>query len=564
MTRIILFLIAIGALALGASWLADRPGDVVVTWQGMRIETSVMVLGAAALATLALLMAVIAVVRAIFSSPGAFSRYRRRLRGERAYAAMSRGLIAVGAGDIDAARKHMADASRLAPAEPLTLLLRAQSAQLDGNRDAAEDAFRAMAGRPELKTLGLHGLFVEARRRGDHTAAHAFAEEAVNTAPRLGWAGRAVLEFRSALGDWAGALSQLERNRGAFDKPTYQRQRAVLLTARAEALQDTDPEAARAFALEAHELAPTLVPAATLAGRLLAEAGYWRKANRVIDRAWRANPHPDLAQAYADLRYGDAARDRLKRIEALVDNTPGHSEGALAVARAALDAREFKKARAALERFLDKPTKRIALLMAELERAEHGDEGRAREWTARAVHAAPDPAWTADGHVSDRWLPASPVTGKLDAFEWRVPLTGTLSAPVIEPEPPPPSPAPSPPPPALTLAPTPLPEIKLTSDEPAETSALTSAFAKASKASSPDANTTDTTAAPATAKLAADLDTGIDGRPDSRTETTPVRESAPPPVIPLIHAPDDPGPDGDTAIEPEPPRDKEVWRKLFG
>ena len=46
--------------------------------------------------------------------------------------------------------------------------------------------------------------------------------------------------------------------------------------------------------------------------------------------------------------------------------------------------------------------------MAELERAEHNDEGRAREWIARAVHAAPDPTWTADGHVSDRWLPASP------------------------------------------------------------------------------------------------------------------------------------------------------------
>ena len=73
--------------------------------------------------------------------------------------------------------------------------------------------------------------------------------------------------------------------------------------------------------------------------------------------------------------------------------------------------------------------------MAELERAE-GDEGRAREWLGRAVNAAPDPAWTADGYVSDRWLPLSPVTGRLDAFEWRVPLTGmTSAAPVIESDP---------------------------------------------------------------------------------------------------------------------------------
>ena len=42
----------------------------------------------------------------------------------------------------------------------------------------------------------------------------------------------------------------------------------------------------------------------------------------------------------------------------------------------------------------------------------------------RAVHARRDPAWTADGYVSDRWMPVSPVTGRLDAFQWRDPLAG--------------------------------------------------------------------------------------------------------------------------------------------
>ena len=134
-----------------------------------------------------------------------------------------------------------------------------------------------------------------------------------------------------------------------------------------------------------------------------------------------------MAQAYAQLRFGDAARDRLKRMEALAQKVPGHIEGALALARAAIDAQDYAKARAALAPHLAALTKRVALLMAELERAEHNDEGRAREWLSRAIHAAPDPEWTADGHVSDRWLPVSPVNGRLDAFEWRVPLTGIAS-----------------------------------------------------------------------------------------------------------------------------------------
>ena len=84
--------------------------------------------------------------------------------------------------------------------------------------------------------------------------------------------------------------------------------------------------------------------------------------------------------------------------------------------------REFDRARAALSPLLAHPTQRVALLMAEIEEVEHGDEGRAREWMARAVHAARDPGWTADGLVSERWLPVSPVSGRLDAFEWKVPL----------------------------------------------------------------------------------------------------------------------------------------------
>ena len=348
MIRVVFFLLVVGVLALGTAWLADRPGDVVVTWQGMHMETTVMRMVAMILVAMAVLAFIWTVIRAIFSSPFIFRRHLYRRRGERAYEAISRGLIAVGSGDLVAARKHAAEAQRIAPAEPLALFLTAQSAQLAGDREAADAAFRAMASRAETKALGLHGLFVEARRRNDLVSAHAFAEEAARTNPSLGWAGKAVLEFRCATGDWAGALALLEGNKRALDKESYRRQRAVMLTARALAAEEADRDSAKAFALEAAKLAPTFVPAAALAGRMLAEAGELRKATRVLEKAWRANPHPDLAQVFSDLRFGDAARDRLKRIEGLVKKIPGHIEGALALARAAIDAQEFGKARAAL------------------------------------------------------------------------------------------------------------------------------------------------------------------------------------------------------------------------
>ena len=55
-----------------------------------------------------------------------------------------------------------------------------------------------MAERDDTKLLGLRGLYIEAQRRKDAAAARAYAEEAANAAPALGWAGQAVLEFRCA------------------------------------------------------------------------------------------------------------------------------------------------------------------------------------------------------------------------------------------------------------------------------------------------------------------------------------------------------------------------------
>jgi HemY protein len=524
MIRVVVFLIAVGLLAVGAAWLADRPGEVVVTWQGLRIETSLMVLGAAVLAATAALVLLWSLLSALLRSPFALRRHLHRRRGERAYAAISHGLVAVGAGDLVAARKHMAEAKRIAPAEPLSLLLSAQAAQLGGDRETADSVFRAMAGRADTKALGLHGLHVEARRRGDHATAHAFAEEAARENPSLGWAGKAVLEFRCLTGDWAGALALLEANKGALAKDSYRRQRAVLLTARAVAAEETDRDNAKAFALEANKLAPTFVPAATLAGRMLAEGGDLRKASRIVNDAWRAHPHPDLAQVLSDLRFGDAARDRLKRIEALAKKVPGHIEGALALARAALEAQEFGKARAALAAFLAAPTKRVALLMADIERIERNDEGRAREWIARALNAVPDPAWTAEGHISDRWLPVSP-SGKLDAFEWRVPLTEVAAARVaVETERSPVMAAPA------VIASEAAGENTPALEKPAE-KPVTQANANEPVADAPV-----------------------------------VRVSPPQPkpeaVIPLVHAPDDPGPDADES-EPLTPPQNGGWRKIF-
>jgi HemY protein len=404
-----------------AVWLADHPAEIAITWLGYHAEPPIGALIAAIACAAVLLWWLL---RLALRAPGLIAASiadRRAVTGQRA---IVRGLMAIGAGDVGAARRFAARASRLVPEQPLLLMLQAQAAQLSGESDDATATFQTMAERSDTKLFGLHGLFIEAQRRNELAAARQYAEAAAMASPSLAWAGYAALEFRCRDGDWPGALEALDRNRrgGLLGDDAFRRQRAVLLTAQALSLKDSDTRAAGATALEAARLCPGLVPAAALAGRLLAEAGERRKAARILETGWCESPHPDIATAYADLVPGASARDRLLRMRVLARLAQSHPESALALANAALEAHEFAEARASLAPLVAAPTRRVATLMARIEAAEHGDTGLAREWMARAVHAAHDPAWTADGAVAETWMPVSPVTGRLDAFEWRVPV----------------------------------------------------------------------------------------------------------------------------------------------
>ncbi len=101
--------------------------------------------------------------------------------------------------------------------------------------------------------------------------------------------------------------------------------------------------------------------------------------------------------------------DRLSRVKSLVATGPVSLEGAVAIAVAAVEAKDWKAARLALEPYLSNtPPARVCRLMARIEAGQNRDAGRAREWLARAARGAPDPVWMApDGSVSAEWQPMS-------------------------------------------------------------------------------------------------------------------------------------------------------------
>lgn len=424
MIRILFLIVVVFALAAGFVWLADNPGEIAVSVAGYEVRTTLMALAIAVLVLVLLLVILWALVRLLIRAPFAMRRQSRERRRELGQQALAKGLIAAGAGDATLAAHYAAELRHYARGEPTTLLLAAEAARLSGDHMGARTTYETMVARTDTRLLGLRGLFLEAQARGDAVAARSFAEEGFREKPGIAWAANALLESQAADGEWAAALTTLSTltAAGTIDGPRGKRLKAILLTARAEQLEASEPETARDLAVEAHQLVPELVPAAVLASRVLSRLGDAKKASRIIEASWRIEPHPELAAAYMGIRPGESGRDRLRRMRALVKIRANHLEGQLALARAAIEAQHWGSAREELQSVVNShPSERAYLMMAEIEEGEHRDIGRARDWLGRAVRAPRDPAWMADGFVFDHWEPVSPISGRIDAFEWKVP-----------------------------------------------------------------------------------------------------------------------------------------------
>jgi HemY protein len=424
MFRALFYILLVAGLALVFAWFAENPGQLTIDWPGYQIDVTLFGFTVAILIVGGLTFLLFSFIGRVLVGPKRLRRFMKKRRREKGLTALRRGIFAVGAGDEATAARYSVEARRALRNEPLTMLLDAQAAQLSGDHRAAQRLFEAMSENPETRLLGLRGLFLEASREKQMVAAEQYAARAIQLNPALQWPVHALFDMQCRTRNWQSALETLSiaRTHRHIDRPTHDRRKAVLLTAQAYDLENSEAARALDLALEAHRIEPRLVPAAVIAGRILSSQGNASRAARVLAKTWQYNPHPELAVGYAYARPGDAPRDRLNRIKSLIVLNPDETEARVALASTATDAQDWEEAREALEPLLETgATARVCALMARIEGGQNRDAGRVREWLARAVRAPRDAVWMADGVIFSQWEPISPVSGTLDAFEWRVP-----------------------------------------------------------------------------------------------------------------------------------------------
>lgn len=391
MTRAFILFLKIGLLVAAAIWLSQYPGRVSVDWQGWRLDLS---LGLMALCVLIFVIAVVLLARfwsTIVSVPGRFMGARRAARRERGYRALTQGLVAVAAGDTAEAHKQARKAETLLNDPPLTRLLAAQAAQLEGDSQAAKRYFEQMLDNPETAFLGLRGLLGQAINRGDRAEALRLVQMAREKRPGTPWVVEHLLALQEQDGDIAGALQTVNeglRHKALPPEEGKAKKASLLVTQARKTLADGDKSTALKLGQEAVKIAPDAVEATVFTARLLNDEGKNSKAKKMLEEAWKRGPDPAIARAYRDIAPPSVdALGQVKRFEHLLTLAPDHPESHLALAEAALKAQLWGEARNHLKRFVDDdhPDPRVCRLMAELEEAEHGDLEKARHWLSLAT-----------------------------------------------------------------------------------------------------------------------------------------------------------------------------------
>jgi HemY protein len=432
-------------ITAGIAWLASLPGTLTIELLGMRLQPR---LGVAAFVVLGAIIVIIllwGLVRRIIAAPYYLARRSRERRKDLAFTALSDGFIALQAGDAAKARLLAREARANLPQNAAAQLLEARADLALGDMHSAREHYRALITNKKTALAALSGLYDQARAQGRTDAALTFAQKATEIAPYAPWANEAVFDDLTRKGLWAEAAEMVATEPAVTreERMRKRRRQAVVATARAQLAESTDQLAALDHALAALKLVADFVPAALIAARIYINRGDSRKAMSLLRRVWRATSHPDIALLFANAVPGPSAVDRLRRIRELVDTPPQNRPAAMVLARAAIDAYDWDTARTALAAYASaNPSQSVCLMMAEIEEGQSADQGKAREWVNRAVRAPRDPVWTADGITAEEWEPVSPVTGKLDAFEWRVPTSAVATRVTETAAPPPAKPAP--------------------------------------------------------------------------------------------------------------------------
>ncbi|MDP5362750.1 MAG: heme biosynthesis protein HemY [Paracoccaceae bacterium] len=365
----------------------------------------------------------------------AISRYFDRNRERKGYEALSEGMMALASGEGHLAMTKAARADKYLRQPQLTNLLTAQAAEMTGDRKKAEETYKKLLADDKTRFVGVRGIMKQKLSEGDTDTALALAKKAFALKPKHEETQDVLLRLQAEKSDWAGARKTLgaKLKSGSLPRDVHKRRDAVLALSEArDILNEGNTIEAREAAIEANRLSPDLIPAAIMAARGYISEGNARYATRVLTKTWNAQPHPDIAAAFAEIVPDETPQARLKRFNTLIKSTQDNPETKMLLAELQISAEDFPAAKRALGDLVTKdPTARSLTLMAAIERGQGADDSVVRGWLTRALTAPRGPQWICENcqHIHPTWGATCNNCGSFDTLAWKTPPASEVAMP---------------------------------------------------------------------------------------------------------------------------------------
>jgi HemY protein len=435
--KIILFVVLVASATMGAIYLMELEGGVRIAAAGYEVNLTplyavilLIVLVLMVWLALWLFALLVAVLKFINGDETAISRYFTRNRERKGYQALSEGMLALAAGEGRLAMAKASKAERYLNKPELTNLLTAQAAEMTGDRRKAEEVYKRLLKNDATRFVGVRGIMKQKLADGDTATALKLAEKALDLRPKHEETQDILLRLQASAHDWAGARRTLgaKLKHGSLPRDVHKRRDAVLALSEAkDVLNEGNDITAREAAIEANKLSPDLIPAAAFAARGYIDQGNAKYATRVIKKAWAAQPHPDLAAAFAAIIPDEKPAARLKRFKPLIAQHPDHVESRLLLAELHIANEDFPEARRALGDLVDKaPDARVLTDMAAIARGEGASDVVVKGWLARALTAPRGPQWVCENchNIHAEWVPICENCKSFDTLAWTAPPAG--------------------------------------------------------------------------------------------------------------------------------------------
>ena len=351
-------------------------------------------------------------------------------------------MSSITSGLMNEARYQLSELRKIIGDDAIVDILMLKIYKGEKNFDKMEHLSQKLMQNENIQLVGMKAALEAQLEKKEFTEALKTVNQAFEVRQDLYWVISSAFLLRAKNNDWLGALEVLN---AGIEKNITPPQKAARLKAIAlyelakQAREEKDKTKFFKFITQSLQENSRLVPAALdLADYYLKNDRQIRKAEKVLDSIWNANPTYEVAQAYLDLFPKDTKAEKIQRMEKLaLANNKRPSLNNLILAELYINAKKYAKSKTECNLFLLKnpATQRIAAI---LDKLEEKPKKQAKSNTSivstikshlenfgkseNIANYPKDFQWVCAncGHTSDNWQAICPQCGEIGRNYWHL------------------------------------------------------------------------------------------------------------------------------------------------